>query len=140
MGQEEIMNPNKWSVTAAEAYQSAVGIASDAEAAAVEPLHLLKALLTSGERNINAIIERVGADSKSVEQQVGQAIARQPKVSGSGFSTTNFSGCNSARIFTIAIAVWPMVWKISSPPAPSAVKSTPLQPKRIRFPASTVVF
>ena len=81
------MNPNKWSVTAAEAYQSAVGIASDAEAAAVEPLHLLKALLTSGERNINAIIERVGADSKSVEQQVGQAIARQPKVSGSGAQT-----------------------------------------------------
>ena len=76
------MNINKWAVTAQEALQSAVGVASDSEAGAVEPIHLLKALLTSGERNINAIIERVGADPNSISEQVDSAIARQPKVSG----------------------------------------------------------
>ena len=56
------MRLDKWAVTAQEALQSAVGIATDASAGQVQPVHLLKALLGSGERNLNAIIERVGAD------------------------------------------------------------------------------
>ena len=77
------MRFDKWAVTAQEALQAAMGIAGDAEAGQLEPIHLLKALLSSGERNIGAIIERVGADPKGIEQQVDQAIARAPKVSGS---------------------------------------------------------
>ncbi|MCH3925949.1 MAG: ATP-dependent chaperone ClpB [Atopobiaceae bacterium] len=76
------MNINKWAVTAQEALQSAMGVAVDAQACALEPIHLLKALLDSGERNITAIIERVGADPKSIRNQTDQAIARAPKVSG----------------------------------------------------------
>lgn len=76
------MNINKWAVTAQEALQSAMGAAVDAQAGALEPIHLLKALLDSGERNITAIIERVGADPKSIQNQTDQAIARAPKVSG----------------------------------------------------------
>ena len=76
------MNINKWAVTAQEALQSAMGAAVDAQAGALEPIHLLKALLDSGERNITAIIERVGADPKSIQTQTDQAIARAPKVSG----------------------------------------------------------
>ena len=76
------MNINKWAVTAQEALQSAMGVAVDAQAGALEPIHLLKALLDSGERNITAIIERVGADPKSIRNQTDQAIARAPKVSG----------------------------------------------------------
>lgn len=76
------MNINKWAVTAQEALQSAMGVAVDAQAGALEPIHLLKALLDSGERNITAIIERVGADPKSIQSQTDQAIARAPKVSG----------------------------------------------------------
>ena len=76
------MNINKWAVTAQEALQSAMGVAVDAQAGALEPIHLLKALLDSGERNIAAIIERVGADPKSIQNQTDQAIARAPKVSG----------------------------------------------------------
>ena len=77
------MNINKWAVTAQEALQSALGVASDADASMVEPIHLLKALLASGERNISAIIERVGADPKAIEAEVDSAIAHAPKVSGS---------------------------------------------------------
>ncbi|MEE8681015.1 MAG: ATP-dependent chaperone ClpB [Olsenella sp.] len=76
------MNINKWAVTAQEALQSAMGVAVDAQAGALEPIHLLKVLLDSGERNITAIIERVGADPKSIQNQTDQAIARAPKVSG----------------------------------------------------------
>ncbi len=76
------MRLEKWAVTAQEALQSAIGIAGDASAATVEPLHLLKALLSSQERNLDSIIERIGADAKSIEAQVDQAIERAPKVSG----------------------------------------------------------
>ena len=39
------MNLNKLAVTAQEAVQNAMGVASDSDSAMVEPLHLLKALL-----------------------------------------------------------------------------------------------
>ena len=76
------MRLEKWAVTAQEALQSAIGIAGDASASQVEPIHVLKALLSSQERNLDSIIERIGADSKSIEAQVDQAIARAPRVSG----------------------------------------------------------
>ena len=56
------MRIDKWAVTAQEALQASMGIAADAQAGSIEPIHLLKALLSGGERNIRAIIERVGAD------------------------------------------------------------------------------
>ena len=76
------MRLDKWAVTAQEALQAAVGIATDASASELAPLHLLKALLSSGEHNLSAIIERVGADPRAIESQVDEAIARQPRVSG----------------------------------------------------------
>ena len=76
------MRFDKWAVTAQEALQSSVSIAADAEAGEVRPIHLLKALLQSNERNITAIIERVGADPAQVEAQVDQTIAHAPRVTG----------------------------------------------------------
>ena len=76
------MRFDKWAVTAQEALQAAIGIATDANAGQVEPIHLLKALLSSGERNLRAIIEHVGADPAAVESQVDDAIARAPQVTG----------------------------------------------------------
>ena len=71
-------------VTAQEALQAAIGIASDAQAGSVESIHLLKALLDSRERNLSSIIERVGADPDAVAKAVDDQIAREPRVSGSG--------------------------------------------------------
>ena len=76
------MRIEKWAVTAQEALQAAIGIASDAEAGAVEPVHLLKALLDSNERNITAIVERVGADPSLITAEVDKAIEAAPKVTG----------------------------------------------------------
>ena len=71
-------------VTAQEALQAAIGVASDAQAGSVEPVHLLKALLDSGERNLSSIIERVGADPRSIAAAADAQIEREPKVSGDG--------------------------------------------------------
>ena len=76
------MRFDKWAVTAQEALQGSVTIAADAEAGQVMPIHLLKALLSSGERNLHAIIERVGADPTQIEAATDDAIARAPHVSG----------------------------------------------------------
>ena len=90
------MRIDKWAVTAQEALQSAVGIATDAEAGQVEPIHLLKALLSSGEQNIKAIVERVGADPTSIESQVDRAIANAPKVTGD--NSQMGAGTNFVRV------------------------------------------
>ena len=82
------MRPDKFSVTAAEALQTTMGIAADAQAPAMAPIHLLAALLDSGERNISAIIERIGADSGSIRAQVQNVIDRAPKVTGDTAGTS----------------------------------------------------
>lgn len=84
------MRFDKWAVTAQEALQASLSIAADVEAGEVKPIHLLKALLSSGERNLRAIIERVGADPAQVEAQVDDAIARAPHVTGD-MTQMNFS-------------------------------------------------
>ena len=76
------MRIDKLAMTSREALQNAIGIASDAQAASVEPIHLLAALLTSGERNISVIIERIGADPKQLASATQQATDRAPKVEG----------------------------------------------------------
>ncbi len=76
------MRLDKLAMTSQEALQAAIGIASDASAAEVQPIHLLKALLDSGERNIAAIIERVGADPAQLKSACNDALAKVPQVSG----------------------------------------------------------
>lgn len=76
------MRIDKLAVTSREALQSAIGIAADVQAGAVEPIHLLAALLTGGERNISVIIERIGADPAQLANATQAAIERAPKVEG----------------------------------------------------------
>ena len=76
------MRIDKLAMTSKEALQTAIGIAGDANAGAVEPVHLLSALLISGERNISVIIERIGADPKQLARATQQAVDGAPKVSG----------------------------------------------------------
>lgn len=85
------MRLDKMAVTAQEALQAAIGVASDAEAGSVEPVHLLKALLDSGERNLSSILERVGADPVAIINEVNEQIDREPKVSGSAAQQTGLS-------------------------------------------------
>ena len=68
------MRLDKWADTAQEALQASIGIATDASAGQLMPIHLLKALLSSGEHNLRVIIERVGADPASIEAQVDEYL------------------------------------------------------------------
>ena len=74
----------KLALSAQEALQSAMSIAGDAKSAMVEPIHMLAALLSSGEHNISSIIKRIGADPNMLREEVDAEIARMPKVEGGG--------------------------------------------------------
>ena len=78
------MRIDKLAMTSREALQTAMSTAADAQAGAVEPIHLLSALLGAGERNISVIIERIGADPAQLARSTQDAIDRVPKVSGEG--------------------------------------------------------
>ena len=78
------MRIDKLAMTSREVLQTAMGIAADAQAGAVEPIHLLSALLGTGERNISVVIERIGADPAQLARATQEAIDRAPKVSGEG--------------------------------------------------------
>lgn len=73
------MRPEKLSASAAEAFQASMGVAGDAEAGIIEPLHLLAALLDASDNNIEAIIKRTGADPTALKAQTQQAIESKPK-------------------------------------------------------------
>ncbi len=78
------MRLDKLALTAQEAFQSAMGVASEAESATIQPIHLLKALLDADENNLAAIIKRIGADPVWLAQNVADDIAKLPKQSGGG--------------------------------------------------------
>ncbi len=74
-------NLNKLALTAQEALQQTMSIASDSESSQAEPIHMLKALLESQENNLSAIIKRIGADPAQLRANVDAEIERMPKVS-----------------------------------------------------------
>ena len=78
------MRIDKLAMTSREALQTAMSTAADAQAGAVEPIHLLSALLGAGERNISVIIERIGADPAQLARSTQDVIDHAPKVSGEG--------------------------------------------------------
>ena len=77
-------NLQKLAITAQEALQNTLSIASDAQAAQAEPVHMLKALLEAQENNINAIIKRIGADPAQLLANANAEIEKMPKVSSGG--------------------------------------------------------
>ena len=76
------MRLDKLALTAQEAFQRAMGVAGEADAAVIEPIHLLKALLDADENNLAAIIKRIGADPVWLAQNVADEIAKMPKQTG----------------------------------------------------------
>ena len=78
------MRLDKLSVSAQEAFQASMGVASDAEASIIEPIHMLAAILDASENNVSAILTRAGANPSELKALVLQAISNKPRVSGSG--------------------------------------------------------
>ncbi len=76
------MNFNNFTIKSQEAIQKAVEITKADGNQAIEPVHLLKGVMTEGESLINFIFSKVGANVQGLARQVDTQIASLPKVSG----------------------------------------------------------
>ncbi len=61
------MRLDKLTIKAQEALEAAAGIASEGDAAAVEPEHLLKALLDQADGIVRPILSKIGADPAALD-------------------------------------------------------------------------
>ncbi len=77
-----IMNFNNFTIKSQEAIQKAVEIAKGAGNQAIEPVHLLKGILTEGDSLLTFIFQKVGANASQVAGSIDRAIESEPKVSG----------------------------------------------------------
>ncbi|WP_289756640.1 ATP-dependent chaperone ClpB [uncultured Duncaniella sp.] len=76
------MNFNNFTIKSQEAIQKAIEIARGAGNQAIEPVHLLKGVMTEGESLINFIFSKVGASTATLMRQVDEKIVSEPRVSG----------------------------------------------------------
>ena len=76
------MNFNNFTIKSQEAIQKAVEITRSGKNQAIEPVHLLKGVISEGESVVNFIFQKLGINSQFVNQQIERSIASLPKVSG----------------------------------------------------------
>lgn len=76
------MNFNNFTIKSQEAIQKAVEITKGSGNQAIEPVHILKGLMTEGDSLMQFIFQKVGANVGAVTAAVDRAIASEPKVSG----------------------------------------------------------
>ena len=76
------MNFNNFTIKSQEAIQKAVELTKSSGSQAVEPVHLLKGVMTEGDSLVKFIFQKIGANPAALEAQVDRAIAAEPKVSG----------------------------------------------------------
>ena len=76
------MNFNNFTIKSQEAIQKAVEFTRSAGQQAIEPVHLLKGVITEGDSLVKFIFQKVGANLPLVEQQIDREIQSLPKVSG----------------------------------------------------------
>jgi ATP-dependent Clp protease ATP-binding subunit ClpB len=78
------MKLDKFTEKAQEALQGAADLARDRGQQAVEPEHLLLALVREGEGVARTLLERAGASVQALEPALVSVVERLPKVSGGG--------------------------------------------------------
>ncbi len=76
------MNFNNFTIKSQEAIQKAVDIAKGNGQQSIEPVHLLKGVMTEGDSLIKFLFQKVGANLSLLSDRVDNAIASLPKVSG----------------------------------------------------------
>jgi ATP-dependent Clp protease ATP-binding subunit ClpB len=76
------MNFNNFTIKSQEAIQKAVTLTRAAGQQSIEPVHLLKGVVTEGESLVKFIFQKVGANLPLMLQNVDRAIEALPRVSG----------------------------------------------------------
>ncbi len=79
---KDTMNFNNFTIKSQEVVQKAIDYTKEAGQQQIEPVHLLKAIISEGETIVNFIFQKMGANLNGVKMGVDQAIASLPKVSG----------------------------------------------------------
>lgn len=77
------MNFNNFTIKSQEAIQRAVELTRAAGQQAIEPVHLLKAVVEEGDSLVKFIFQKVGANIGMIAPQIDKEISALPKVSGS---------------------------------------------------------
>ncbi len=91
------MNINTLTIKAQEALQAAFGVAADRGQQAVEPIHILAALIQDDDSLPVFLLNKVGANPKALRGEVQSAVNALPKVSG-GNGEQYFSQASSRMI------------------------------------------
>ena len=76
------MNFNSFTIKSQEAIQKALEYTRSAGQQQIEPVHLLKAVITEGESLVKFIFQKIGANPTLIGQQIDREIGMLPKVSG----------------------------------------------------------
>ena len=76
------MNFNSFTIKSQEAIQKALELTRSAGQQQIEPVHLLKAIMSEGESLVKFIFQKIGANLSVVAAQTDREIASLPKVSG----------------------------------------------------------
>ena len=76
------MNFENFTIKSQEVVQQAVQLAHSAGNQAIEPVHLLQALMQKGESVIKFIFQKTGVDARMTEMQIDNAIEKLPRVNG----------------------------------------------------------
>ena len=76
------MNFNKFTIKSQEAVQKAIEITRNSGSQAIEPVHLLKGVMTEGDSLVKFVFQKVGANIGQLSMLIDKAISSLPKVSG----------------------------------------------------------
>ncbi|WKK60238.1 MULTISPECIES: ATP-dependent chaperone ClpB [unclassified Sphingobacterium] len=85
------MNFNNYTIKAQEAIQKASEIAVGNQQQAIEPAHILKALLTVDENVVGHLLKKLNVNINYITTEVDKQIEALPKVSGSNVYLSNSS-------------------------------------------------
>ncbi len=85
------MNLNKFTIKSQEAVQNAQEIASSYSNQAIEPEHLLAALVQDSEGIVVPLLQKLGANVNYLKIKINEAVETLPKVQGSGLGNQNLS-------------------------------------------------
>ena len=76
------MNFNNFTIKAQEVVQKAVQLTRDSGNQAIEPEHLLKAIMTEGDAVLRFIFQKLDINPANVERPLQSALQQLPRVSG----------------------------------------------------------
>ena len=76
------MNFNNYTIKAQEVVQKAINLAKNNGNQALEPVHLLKAVMTEGEAVIKFVLQKLDIAPHMIERAMDNELSRLPRVSG----------------------------------------------------------